>query len=224
MRVFLVGAGRLARVIASRLPDDVGIDVLARRDLPEGFPARARHASLPDVPHATAVLLAVPGHSVVEVLTSLAPTVSADSLVLNLATQMDTAALRRRWPDLRLAGAKVVGEASELEHGARGVVIVDGAGDEDLTLVAHLLRRMANVERENEATVLAVNMVVAEVMVTALDTVRARLAASSAPPQVVDAALRTLAPGVVRALATETAGRFLHSVADRVRQDARDIP
>lgn len=218
MHVVVVGAGRLARLLVRAFPDDVAVGVVARRPLPTGFPQRGLAVAPEACAGAAAVFLAVPAASLEEAITGVVAYLSPHAVVVNVATEAGTAELARAWPSLRFVAAKFVGQATEMDRGGRGVVVMDHAEGDDAALVERLLEGVATVVHGDESTVLKVNRAVAEVMARAVSEARNQLAEFGVPDVLTTAALVTMAPGVVRALASDTEGPFLRDVTASIRR------
>lgn len=221
MRVAVVGAGRLARVLVHVLPDDVDVVVVARR--PPSPPIRRASltvtATASDIDGVDVVIAAVPAEQVAAVLEEVDAVVADGTVVFNVATDLETPEVAARFPRLRLVATKVVGQAGEMERGSPGAVVVDHANEDQLVLARRLLGGMGAVVRLDERAVLEINTAVGEEMARAALRCQATLEAMRLPPEVADAALATMAVGALRAIATGTAGPFLRRIVERVRTD-----
>jgi pyrroline-5-carboxylate reductase len=217
-RVAVIGAGRLARALVGTLPDDVDVVVVARRapssPLPRASLTVVERTS--EIDSVGVVIPAVPGEQVTTVLEEVDAVVAEGTVVFNVATDLPTRDLAERFPRLRVVATKVVGQAGELERGFLGAVAVDHADAEQLVLARRLLGGLGPVVRLDERQVLAANTAVGEEMARAVVRCRATLEALRLPPEVVDAALGTMAVGALRAIATGTAGPFLRRIVERV--------
>ncbi|HET7529351.1 MAG TPA: hypothetical protein VFJ98_00150 [Mycobacteriales bacterium] len=221
-RVGIIGSGRLARALVARLPPGTDLVVLARRPLSAPLPRPAEVSTAPDVlAGVTVVVAAVPGEAVGDVIATAAPVLSAGTVVCNAATDAATPPVAARFPDLTVVGTKFIGQAGEIERGARGVVVVDGAAPEVLAELTALFAGIGPVVAMDESAVLRINTAVAEEMVRAVSAIRGRLAEVDVPPDVATVALSTLAVGILRSLADGTAGPFVRRIVDRL---AAELP
>lgn len=217
-RVAVIGAGRLARALVRSLPPDVDVVVVARHPVTEPLPRPS--VTVVDAVSATSgvdvVIPAVPGEDVVAALHDAAPSLDDGTVVFNVATDLATGDVAVLFPQLRVIATKIVGQAGELERGSPGAVVVDRADDAEFALVARLLGGLGAVVRLEESVVLDINTAVAEEMARAVSAARSRLAPMNLPPEVVDAALGTMAVGALRAIATGTGGPFLRRIVERM--------
>lgn len=231
-RVVVVGAGRLGQALLSRIasvdPDDPGAAAGSREvvaltrgpsqsghRLPTGV--RLTHdASV--VEGSDVVLLAVPPDATAEVVTRLSPHLDANTIVANMATEAATGQLQALAPTARVVSAKVIGQASELASGARGVIVIDGCSETELMRLTAVLGGLGEVVTGEEGLVLRANQTVAREVVRAERTMRHSLAGLALPAHAIDAALTTMAVGVLRAVATRTYGPFLRRFVEEYDQ------
>lgn len=216
-RVVVVGTGRLGQALMRRIAsadDSDSYDVVAL-----GRRASASSDRLPEGTRLTddesvvrgshVVLLAVPPEALYDVVARLSPHLDANTLVANMATEGETTPLHALAPTARIVSAKVIGQASELASGSGGVIVVDGCSDAELARLTAVLGRLGSVVVGDEGLVLKANQAVAREVVRAERTMRHGLANLALPAHAVDAALATMAVGVLRAVATRTYGPFL---------------
>lgn len=223
MKVAIMGAGRMAALLSARIPNSYRKVIINRH--------RARAVSLADEVGALAsdqasavrgcgvILLAIPALAVPGVVQDLLPHVEADVLVVNMATDLMTAELQGQFSALRIVAAKVVGQAREMASGSPGAVVLDHVTDAEATLLADLLSGLGAVVLGSEEQVLAANTAVAEEMARAEAALRSRLVEMGLAPELVDAAARTMAPGVLRAVTEGDYGPFLLGVLRRIRSE-----
>lgn len=225
LKVAIVGPGRLGSLLAAAVPASyrkviVGRQKASAQDLADELGAVASD-QLSSIRGSDVVFLAVPAAAVVPVLQGLQPHTDAETLVVNMSTEVLTAELAPGFPGIRLASAKVVGQAREIAHGSPGVVILDQVDAEAEWLLRELLGGLGTVIRDNEAKVLAINTAVAEEMLRAEANLRRRLTAMGLSHELISTAIRTTGPGVLRSLAGGDAGPFVQGIARRM---AGDLP
>lgn len=217
--VAVAGAGRLGRLLARRLPGGTCRAIYTRRPEAAGDLATAVGAAAGAEPAVVrgcdVVLLALPPDAVAAALEAFRPHLAPGTLVVNMATQLETEPLRRRFPEWRVAAAKLVGHAREIEAGEIGAVVVDHAAPSEFALIRRLLGGLGPVLAGDEKLVLQVNTAVAEELLKALRGLERRLASLGVPEAVAAAALQGSAPGVLRSLAKNDLGPFLRSVVER---------
>lgn len=229
-RVVVVGTGRLGQALMRRIAsadDSDSYDVVALgRRASTSSPQVPENVRLTDdasvVRGSHVVLLAVPPDALADVVGRLASHLDANTLVANMATEGRTTPLQALAPSARIVSAKVIGQASELASGSRGVIVVDGCSDRELDRLTAVFGRLGSVVVGDEGLVLKANQAVAQEVVRAERTMRHGLANLALPAHAVDAALSTMAVGVLRAVATRTYGPFLRRFVEEY--DAADNP
>jgi hypothetical protein len=217
IKVVVVGTGRLGSALIDRLPTCFDVVVLSRRHSGvTRLGARNLHVTddIGVVRGSSVVLLAVPAEATAEVLQSLAPHLAPHTIVVNMATEAMTPDLRRVAPTARIVAAKLIGQAAELASGSPGTVVIDSDSEDELSAVRDVLGALGRTIIGPERLVLDVNSVVAEELVRAEHTIRARLERLELPRDVIDSALTTMGVGVLRAVATDTCGPFLQQFVD----------
>lgn len=220
-KVAIVGVGRMAALLASRIPGTCRKVIIGQK--------KAKAVTLADevgglasdqisaVRGCQVVFLAVPGSVVASVIEEAADHLAEGALVVNMAPEVPTGELASAFPRIRLAAAKVVGHVREMNMGSPGAVILDHVGDRDEDRLRALLCGLGTVLRADESYVVATHQAVVEVMVQAESSLRARLVERGLPREVVQAAITTLGPGVLRALSEDDAGPYLQEVIRAVR-------
>lgn len=223
MKVAILGAGRMAALLTARIPGSYRKVIINRN--------RARAVALADEVGALAsdqvaavrgcdvIFLAVPAEAISGLIADLLPHMEEGALLVNMATDLMTAELQAAFPARRIVAAKMVGHARAMANGRPGAVVLDHVNDADAALLSDLLGGLGPVLRGNEEQVLAVNTTVAEEMVRAEASLRARLGEMGLAPALVDAAARTMAPGVFQAVTDGDAGPFLQGVLRRIRSE-----
>lgn len=221
MKVAILGAGRLGSLLASRIPGSYRKVIIGRRKqkavaLADEVGGIASD-SVSAVRGCKVVLLAVPGPAIPAILPELAPHLDPGALLVNMATDLDTAELAEQFPRLRIVAAKVIGHAREMAHGAPGIIMLDRVSAEEEELLADMLGHLGRVVRDDEAKVRLANTAVAEEMVKAEQSLRARLQELGLDDELIRIAIKTTAPGVLRSLSDGDAGPFVQEIIRRVR-------
>lgn len=203
-KVAIIGAGKMAALLARRLPAGCRKVIIGTR--------KSRAAILADevgglaseqisaVRGCRVVFLAVPGGAAPQVIQDAAAHLDPGAIVANLSLELSTADLIAQFPRLRIAAVKIIGHATELEQGAPTVVVLDHVDVEAEELLSGLLEGFGTVVPGDESKVLAANQAVAEVMGEAGATLRRRLAELGLGREAIAAAITTLGPGVLRSL------------------------
>lgn len=163
------------------------------------------------------VFLAIPGSAMVQVLQEIAPHLDEGALAVNMATDVMTDDLAAQVPKVRLAAAKVIGHAREMALGSPGVIVLDHVSPADEDRLRPLLEGLGAVVGDREAKVMAAAAAVAEAMVKVEAELRKRLEEIGLDRSLVQAAIATTGPGVLRSLSQGDAGPFLQQVIARIR-------
>lgn len=204
MKVALIGAGRLAGLLAARLPAGCRKVIIGRH--------RSRAAALADevggiasdqfsaVRGCAAVLLAVPGTAVERVIQDLAPHLDPGALLVNMATDLPTAAVAAVFPRLRIGAAKLLGDVRELTLGAPGLVVLDHLEPADEERVRWLLAGLGTAIAGDEDLVSSVTGTMTEVLAATAETLRRRLVELGLERGLARQVVGSLGPGVFRSL------------------------
>ncbi len=210
--VVVIGAGRLGRALTRRIPGRFPLVALAR-SAPEGATlGRAAVQPLAEgslVRGSAAVLLAVPPGAIMELVQLIQPHLQESTLVVDMATESSTAAVRRQFPDLPLVAVKVVGQAGAIADGAPAVVVIDHATPEQYKQLTELFEPFGMVLEGSEELVRSTNSVVAREIVAAERAIRTQLTGLGLPDEATDIAISSMAAGILRALSTGDIGPFL---------------
>lgn len=221
MKVAIVGAGRLGTALVKRIAPGTSLVIIdSNLDKARELAGQAEGATasdrLTDCRGARAALLALPPGEIAPVVADMETWLTDDTLVVDLATESPTDQMRQFHPGVRLASAKVLGQAREISRGAEAVILVDAPSDEDFELLAGLLGGIGTVARGPADLVRRVNVAVAEEVIRCERSLRRRMAEFSLDPEWVRVAIGTTAVGILRSLATGDAGPFLKEVARRL--------
>lgn len=219
VKVAIIGAGHMASILAHRIPGSVRKVIIGRR--------KAEAVSLADevggiasdqvsaVRGCKVVFLAIPGSAVPQVLSEVQPHLQEGAVVVNMASDLITADLAGD-DEMRLAAAKVIGHAREIQLGAPGVVVLDRVEPAEAELLEPLLEGIGPVIRGDERKVMAANTAVVEVMARAEAELRRRLEEAGLDAALVPVAIGSAAPGVLRAVAKGELGPFAQEVIRRM--------
>lgn len=218
-KVAIFGTGRLAALLAARIPATCRKLIIGRRrgeaaplaDEVGGIAADSASA----VRGCRVVFLTVPGPEVTGAIQALEPHLGEESLLVNMAQGQESTVLQEAFPELRIVGAKLIGHPLEVEAGTPGAILTDAAGPGDQELLQALLSGLGPVIPASEAAVREVQTAVAEAVVRAEQELRTRLAGHH--PEAVRAAVLTLAPGVMRSLYNEETGAYLWNLVRSAR-------
>lgn len=221
--VYLIGVGRMGRLIANSLASDVDL-VLAGRDLSRidrvAREVGARTASLAaPLEDAEAVILALPTEATGKVLAEIAPRLPARTIVINVATAVLRKDLQQFVPGDRLAAAKFVSHYYDMEAGGKSLIVVEAGTPETEERTRRLMGSCGPVVAGQEEWVLAANRLAAEEGVRASIRMQHRLRAAGVPESIISQAVTGVAVGCIRAFMDGKLGPFGQAIADRVQAE-----
>jgi pyrroline-5-carboxylate reductase len=210
-KVAIIGAGHLGTLLADRIPATCRkviishhkADAVALADEVGGLASDQMSA----VRGCPVIFLAVPGPVAAQVLPEFAPHLDDNALVVNMAADVMTDELADTFPQVRFAAVKVIGHAREMALGSPGVIVLDHVSDEDEALLRELVDGLGPVIRDDESKVVVANAAVAEVMGKAASELRDRLSALGLDAELINAAITTTGPGVLRSLVEAAPGQ-----------------
>lgn len=210
-KVAIIGAGQLATILAHRIPGSVRKVIISRRKAEAVHLADEVGAIASDqlsaVRGCRAVLLAVPGNAVAQVLGDVEPHLQSETLLVNMATDLMTGELPAV-DGARIAAAKVIGHVREMGMGVPGIVLIDRVEPEDAAFLEELLSGLGPVVHGDEQQVMRAQRVVVETMVRAEAELRQRLTEVGLAAELLPIAISSAAPGVLRAVAKGEIGPF----------------
>lgn len=205
----IVGTGQMGTLLATRIPGSYRKVIISDR--------KAQAVALADevggiasdqlsaVRGCRVVFLAVPGTDLARVIPEMQPHLLEGGLVINMAEDVETDDLEASYPHVRFAAAKVIGHAREMSLGSPGVVVLDHVTDVDEPWLREILGEMGSVIRGQEEMVRAAHASVVEVMTRAEEELRNRLTALGLDAQLVQTAITTTGPGVLRTISERRA-------------------
>jgi pyrroline-5-carboxylate reductase len=209
-KVAIIGAGRLGSLLADRIPatcrkviiSTQKAEAVALADEVGGVASDQMSA----VRGCRVVFMAVAGPSVSPMLSDITPHLDGDALVVNMAVDVMTDELAAAHPGVRLAAVKVIGHAREMGHGSPGVVILDHVDARNEEHLRELVSGLGPVTRDAESKVVAAQEAVVTVMEWAAADLRIRLGELGLAEGLIQAAIATTGPGVLRSLAAGELG------------------
>lgn len=166
------------------------------------------------------IFLAVPGAAAAQVVRDMTPHLAENALVVNMAPDLFTGELADGQANVRLAAAKVLGHAHELEAGARGLVVLDHVDEEAEARLRQLLEPLGPVIRGSETMVQEAGAAVMAVMEEARRNLLDRLTVLGLDKHLAQVVLAGAAPGVLRAMAHLDDGTPAEGAIDRNRAGA----
>ncbi|HWI60480.1 MAG TPA: NAD(P)-binding domain-containing protein [Symbiobacteriaceae bacterium] len=220
MRVYLVGVGRMGRVVARSLAPVVDL-VLVGRDQEKLAAAAAEFGAgtaplETDFAGAAAVILALPTESTADVLAAIAPRIPAEAVVINIATAVMRSSLNHLVPDEQLAAAKFVAHYYDLEAGGKAMLVVEAGSPRTEAITKEIMGHCGPVVAGKEEWVLTTNRAATEEAVRLALRMRRRMEMAGIPPEIIHQATTGVAVGSLRAFMDGRLGPFGQAVAERV--------
>lgn len=222
-KVAVLGTGHLAALLARSLPR------VCRKWIVS--PLRSRAQALADevgavssdspaaVRGAAVVLLTIDGESAQELIQAIEPHLAPDALLVNCVLAVETAELKRQFPDLRIGAAHLMGSPSEVGMGAPAVLLLDHLTEEEARQMADLLSAIGTVELGEESKVRAAFAIAREAVGRLEMELRDRLFRLGWEDAALDAAVRNLAPGLLRsAVEAQANAEFASGEAAEMRR------
>ncbi|HYF94850.1 MAG TPA: NAD(P)-binding domain-containing protein [Symbiobacteriaceae bacterium] len=223
MVVYLVGTGRMGKLVARFLAPAVDL-VLVGRD-PERLAAAAREVGARTAPLETdfagaeAVILALPTEATAGVLAAIAPRIPQEAVVINIATAVMRKDLIGAVPSERVAAAKFVGHYYDMQVGGSAVIVVEAGSARAEQVTGAIMRHCAPVVPGKEEWVLTTNRTATEEAVRLAVRMQRRLEAAGIPAGLIKQATSGVAVGSLRAFMDGRLGPFGQAIADRLKAE-----
>ncbi|MDO9065486.1 MAG: NAD(P)-binding domain-containing protein [Chloroflexota bacterium] len=220
LAVFVVGAGRMGEILATAMNRDhnvtvYDVDAAKGRAVAEKIGCRF---GLPAVslPATQAVCLALPPAASVAGLAAISPYLQPETVVINIATGVMKDDLRPVLGASRhLVAAKIVGQHREMAE--RPAILVDADTERGLQVASLLFSSLGSVQPGDERLVQMINTITARETLAAALRIEEALKAKGVAPELIDSALRVVAPGCFKAYAARDIGPWGLHVLDEVR-------
>ena len=221
MRVGVIGTGRMGRILASRL--SAGHKVTLYDADSAGAAAVAASlelkaaGSLAEL-EADAVVLAVPDQAVAPCVAKMRE-LGKDWKVFCIATNISREMLAGMAEGkICCLNVKIIGHADEMSRGARPVMVIDRSED-DMMETARRIFSLAGDTVEGEADqVKQINSIATEEALKAAVAIEQALRRAGVEnPDMVKSALSQVAPGVLRAYASDDLGPFARAIVAELR-------
>lgn len=219
LKVGIVGAGRLATLLATRLPKNCRKVVIGAR--------KSQATSLADevggiaadhlgaVRGCPVVLIAIPGEAAMQAIEAIAAHLDSDALLVNMASELPTNEVIAAVAHRRICAAKLIGQAREISLGSPGLVVLDYVEDREEELLRSLLGGLGYIIRADESLVGVVTEIVARSVVRVDLTLRQQLREIGLKGAALDSVVSTLAPGMLHSLSDTTAAPFFKEAIRR---------
>ena len=216
MRIGMIGAGRMGRILAARMALEHEVvmydaDVSGAKKVADALRLTAV-ASLAEM-NVDAVVLAVPDSAVescVMKLRDVDKPWTVFSVATNISREMLAAMAEDKVPCLNV---KIIGHAGEMSRGQNPVVVIDDGSIEMVQRAQQIFASVGTVLVGNADQVKRINSVATEEALKAAVAIeRELLLAGITDPEKLRGALSQVAPGVLRSYAEDDLGPFARGI------------
>ncbi len=224
MKVGVIGAGRMGRILAERIAADHDV-VLYDANI-QGAVVVAEALKLTSVDslsalNVDAVVMAVPDNAVAPCLTELhesGKNFNAFSVATNISRET-LASFERE--GVRCLNVKIIGHAGEMGRGAKPVIVIDQGDSEMIRVAQQLFANVGQVVTGDADQVKLINSVATEeALKAAVSIEKALMAAGISDAVIIRGALSQVAPGVLKAYAEDDLGPFARKIVKALRDSA----
>lgn len=224
MKVGVIGAGRMGRILAERIATDHEV-VLYDADI-QGAAVVAESLKLMSVAglselNVDAIVMAVPDSAVAPCLTELHESGKAFN-VFSIATNISRETIARLEGDgLRCLNVKIIGHAGEMGRGATPVIVIDRGNSEMVCLAQQVFANVGQVVTGDADRVKLINGVATEeALKAAVSIEKALMAAGISDAVMIRGALSQVAPGVLKAYSEDDLGPFARNIVNALRDSS----
>ncbi|NSL53100.1 NAD(P)-binding domain-containing protein [Calidifontibacillus erzurumensis] len=215
--IALVGIGRLGKALVKQW-DNVNQKIgiyhpsnekvnLFITNFSNGIPVSADK-----LPKMETIILALPAEKVKEFLKLHHYT---NSTYVNMATSVQTTVLQKEFPNLQIVSMKFVGHAQDLYLNGNGYFITEqGVPDNIISLFS----KIGEVRKGNPDVVYEINKLATYYGIKAAVELEKELKSKNFDPVVIERALISIAPEVMKAYLKGDLGHFARSVAEQMQK------
>lgn len=216
----LMGAGRMGEAVAQRLAgkarlliNDVNYDKAQK--LAEKVGGQA--VGLTELGKAPMIIMALPTEVMAEATASLKEVISADTLLLNIATSCPKQVLIDVLGNKQqVVSVKFVGHAKEMLRGEDPTVVVDAPDQMTAAKVAEIFQSFGKVVFGSEEVVAKLNVLGATEAVRTALRVKAEMEKMGLPLELYEAVIRGVTAGTMKAYASGDMGPFVQSIVQKL--------
>lgn len=221
MKVGVIGAGRMGRILAERIAADHEV-VLYDADI-QGVAVVAESLKVTSVDslsalNVDALVLAVPDNAVAPCLAELQESgniLNVFSVATNISRET-LAGLERE--GLRCLNVKIIGHAGEMGRGAKPTIVIDRGTSEMIRMAQLVFANVGHAVIGDADQVKLINGVATEVALKAAVSIENALkAAGISDTLMIRGALSQVAPGVLKAYSDDDLGPFARKIIASLR-------
>lgn len=204
LTVGIVGVGRMGEAIAQRLPKDINLlladkDVNRTKKLARVLSARAKSVRETFL-ESDAVLLIVPPASIYPLVKKYNDIMKSNALLVNMATSIQTDKVRReiKRKDVKVVGAKVVGQAYAILKGDKAAFLLSTNEPSAVNLLRYLFDSIGKVIVCDEMLAEKINNEATRFGLRLAIDLRKQLEKICTSEDLIDVAIKTVAAGTIQ--------------------------
>ena len=224
MKICVIGAGRMGRILAARMSAEHEVSVYDANSQDAKVVAESLKLKVIDSlaeMDADAVVLAVPDSAVGPCINELHKTHKHWN-VFSVATTISREMLAvMPGNNVRRLNVKIIGHAGEINRGSQPVIVIDNGDDEMVQMAQQIFALVGKVLCGEADQVKQINSVATgEALRAAVEIERVLKAAGIVDSELIRGALSQVAPGVLRAYAEDDLGPFARNIVNAIRDRA----
>ena len=222
--VGIAGAGRMGEAIARRLPRDTKLilsDRIKKKAEKVAGEVKAKAETNEKLfSRSDIILLLVPPSKVIPLVKRSGGFIKKGALLVNMATGISTAGVRRATGrrDIKVIGAKPVGQWRALSKGEDAVFILSGATPSASGPLMRLLKSMGKVVSGDDALAGRINKLATRYGLRAAAGLRKHLKKMGATKDVIDAALKNVVAGTIQDYPPKGKNEYISSILKKAVQ------
>lgn len=197
----IIGARRLGSSLAGHFPKDANVYICDKDLSKAGFCAEKynRISKKTDdiIECLNYIFICVPPDEVKCFLEEYKGRIKKGSLVVNMATSVDTKSLKNSFKSLEIIPLKPVAEAYALLNGLKGVFITDVGADSYTSRLSYMFKDLGEIMTGNEMDVEQINRIATKYALGFYSRLEKKLSGSGVPEKIKDAAVKSVATGTI---------------------------
>jgi pyrroline-5-carboxylate reductase len=166
------------------------------------------------------LILALPAKTVIPFLDNLlkSPLESpTPSLIINMATALETKEIKAKYPELNVIGLKYMGHSRDLMEHGNGLFITEQTLPKE---IEELFQYLGRIKIDTENCLTEVNKLATYLAIKAAIDIEREFAKRGLPHQYVNRALTSLAPEVIRGYCEGSLGHFAQEIVKEIKGEA----
>lgn len=197
----IIGAGRLGKSLARHFPREINV-YICDKDLDAAVYCAEKYNRISCktddiIEKLNYIFICVPPDEVKCFLEKYKERISESSLVVNMATSVDTKSLKSSFKNLEIIPLKPVAEAFALLNGLKGVFITDGDASGYTRRLSYIFKDLGEIITGNEMDVQQVNRIATICALNFYEKLEKELSGQGVPEKIKDAAVKSVATGTI---------------------------